>query len=78
MNYDWNKLHQANRSEGDCQVVSAVNAYYLLTGKHIPHCNPGPREIPPKCDGCKNTIPLETCVRQKLQLCQACHAGCPC
>jgi len=32
---DWNKYIQENVSEGDCQVVTAVNAYYFLTGKII-------------------------------------------
>ena len=35
-NYDWSKLRNANYSGkvyySDCQVVSAVNAFYMLTG----------------------------------------------
>ena len=36
MNYDFKKIINRNRKEfSDCQVVTAVNAYYLLTGNVI-------------------------------------------
>jgi len=32
---DWNKYIHKNRTCGDCQLVTAVNAYYYLTGKTV-------------------------------------------
>jgi len=32
----WDKFINKNKTEGDCQLVSTVNAYYHLTGKTIP------------------------------------------
>ena len=32
---EWNKYIHKNRTCGDCQLVTAVNAYYYLTGKTI-------------------------------------------
>jgi hypothetical protein len=32
---DWNGYISSNRTEGDCQLVTAVNAYYYLTGKTV-------------------------------------------
>lgn len=45
MKYDWKKIinqnsRYPNRSYSDCQVVTAVNAYYLLTGEIIKQYSP--------------------------------------
>jgi len=35
MKRDWCKYVHRNRTQGDCQLVTAANAYYYLTGKTI-------------------------------------------
>lgn len=35
MKFDYIKFRQKNKTEGDCQLISAVNAYYFLTGKYV-------------------------------------------
>lgn len=35
MNRNWDKYIKENKSCGDCQLVTTVNAYYYLTGKII-------------------------------------------
>lgn len=35
MKRDWKGYIKKNRTEGDCQLVAAVNAYHFLTGKRI-------------------------------------------
>ena len=36
MSRTWKKYHNSNKTPFDCQLVTAVNAYYYLTGKTIP------------------------------------------
>ena len=35
MKRNWKRYINKNRTEGDCQLVTAVNAYYYLTGKIV-------------------------------------------
>ncbi|GAG89753.1 unnamed protein product, partial [marine sediment metagenome] len=35
MKKQWKKYRNRNSTEGDCQLITAVNAYYYLTGKTV-------------------------------------------
>lgn len=35
MRYDWNKIINRNIGYSECQLITAINAAYLLTGKEI-------------------------------------------
>ena len=64
---DWNKYHKRNVAEGDCQLVTACNAYYHLTGNVIDQESDQYQEFVDLCGcNCGSAIDIENRVWPKL------------